>query len=173
MPSLLSWKEAYESDKVTSLLLYPLIHKQLFAKNTLSSFPAQYCRAVATNSFSMIECRLVFFEKVATAPNKICRIVVPISLRRIFFLFCMLPQLLGVWGSRIHYIDFFYDSFGLGCVLTSINGSRNVHIVGWLFIGAVGITNSCSLGLWSHPLQLYMSTFGCLVNIPIATATWH
>ena len=130
MPSSLSWKEAYESDKETSLLLYPLLHKQPFANNTLSSFPAQYRRAIATNSFGIIECRLVFFEKVATAPNKICRIVVPISLRRIFFLFCMLPQLLVVWGSTIHYIKCFYDSFGLGCVLTSINGSRNIHIVG-------------------------------------------
>ena len=33
----------------------------------------------------MVEGRLVFFEQVATTANQICRIVVPISLRRTIF----------------------------------------------------------------------------------------
>ena len=71
MPSSLSWKEAYASDKETSLLLYHLLHKQPFAKNALSSFPAQYRHAVATNSLGMVEGRLVFFEKVVPTTNQI------------------------------------------------------------------------------------------------------
>ena len=85
MPSSLSWKEAYASDKETSLRLHHLLYKQPFAKNISSSFPAQYRRAVATNSLGMVEGRLVFFEKVVTTANQICSIVVPISLRRIIF----------------------------------------------------------------------------------------
>ena len=73
MPSLLSWKESYASDKETSLLFHHFLHKQSFAKNALSSIPAQYRRAVATNSLGMVEGRLIFFEKVL------------ISLRRVIF----------------------------------------------------------------------------------------
>ena len=39
MPSSLSWKKAYASDKETSLRLHHLLHRQPFAKNTLSSLP--------------------------------------------------------------------------------------------------------------------------------------
>ena len=63
MPSSLSWKEAYASDKETSLRLHHFLHKKPFAKNVLSSFPVQYRRAVATNSLGMVEGRLVFFRK--------------------------------------------------------------------------------------------------------------
>ena len=63
MPSSLSWKEAYASDKETPLLLHHFLHKQPFAKNALSFFPAQYRRDVATNSLCMVEGRLVFFRK--------------------------------------------------------------------------------------------------------------
>ena len=63
MPNSLSWKEAYASDKETPLLLHHFLHKQPFAKNALSFFPAQYRRDVATNSLCMVEGRLVFFRK--------------------------------------------------------------------------------------------------------------
>ena len=85
MPIVLSWKKSYASDKETSLLLHHFLHQKSFAKNALSSFPAQYRRTVATNSLCMVEGHLVFPEKVATTANQICRIVVPISLRRIVF----------------------------------------------------------------------------------------
>ena len=65
--------------------MYHLLHQQSFAKNALSSFPAQYRRTVATNSLGIVEGRLVLFEKVATTANQIFRIVVSISLRRIIF----------------------------------------------------------------------------------------
>ena len=80
MPGSLSWKEAYVYDKETSLLLYHLLHQQPFAKNDLSFFPAQYRRDVATDSLCIVEGPLVFFERVVTTANQICRIIVPISL---------------------------------------------------------------------------------------------
>ena len=85
MLSSLSWKEAYASDKKTTLLLHILLHHQPFANNALSSFSTKYRRAVASNLLGMVEGRLVFFEKVATTTNQKFRIVVPISLRRIIF----------------------------------------------------------------------------------------
>ena len=130
MPIVLSWKKSYASDKETSLLLHHFLHQKSFAKNALSSFPAQYRRTVATNSLCMVEGHLVFPEKVATTANQICRIVVPISLRRIIFSLLYASPAARYMGSTRHYIEFEYDSFGLGCVLTSINGSRNVHMVG-------------------------------------------
>ena len=63
--------------------MHHFLHKQPFAKNAL--FPAQYRRAVATNLLGMVEGRLIFFEQVVTTANQICRIVVPISPRRIVF----------------------------------------------------------------------------------------
>ena len=85
MPSPLLWKEAYASDKETSLLFYHFLYQQPFAKNYLSSFLAQYRHAVTNNSLGIVEGRLVFFEKFSATDNRICRIVVPISLRRIIF----------------------------------------------------------------------------------------
>ena len=85
IPSLLSWKEVYASDKEKSLLLYRFHYQHSFVQNAFSSFPAQYRHAVANNSLGIVESRLVFFEKFSTTDNQICRIVVPISLRRIIF----------------------------------------------------------------------------------------
>ena len=73
---------------------------------------------------------VLFPEKVATTANQICRISVPISLRRIIFSLLYASPAARYMGSTRHYIEFEYDSFGLGCVLTSINGSINVHMVG-------------------------------------------
>ena len=130
MPIVFSLKKSYASGKETSLLLHHFLHQKPFAKNALSSFPAQYRRAVATNSLCIVEGRLVFPEKVATTANQICRIVVPISLRRIIFSLLYASPAARYMGSTRHYIELVYGFFGLGCVLTSINGSRSVHIVG-------------------------------------------
>ena len=63
MPISFSWKEVYASDKEISLILHHFLHQQSFAKNALSSFPAQYRRTVATNSLDMVEGCLVFYRK--------------------------------------------------------------------------------------------------------------
>ena len=51
----------------------------------MSSFPVQYRSTIANNSLGIVEGPLVFFEKISITANQICRIVVPIYLRRIFF----------------------------------------------------------------------------------------
>ena len=68
--------------------MHHYLHQQPFTKNALSSFLAQYRRAVTIDSLGMVEGRLIFFEKVATSANQICRIVVPIFLRHIIL--CLL-----------------------------------------------------------------------------------
>ena len=82
MSSSLTWKVAYAADKDTSIIIQYLIYHQLFEKDTLSSLPAQYCSTIANNNRGIVEGRLVFYEIVMTITNKICRIVVPISLRQ-------------------------------------------------------------------------------------------
>ena len=51
----------------------------------LYHFLAQHRSDVSNNSLGIVEGRIVSSEKVQTTTNQICRIVVPISLRRIIF----------------------------------------------------------------------------------------
>ena len=48
-------------------------------------FLAQHRIDVSNNALGIVEGRIVSFEKVPTTTNQICRIVVPISLRRVIF----------------------------------------------------------------------------------------
>ena len=51
----------------------------------LYHFLAQHRIDVSNNALGIVEGRIVSFEKVPTTTNQICRIVVPISLRRVIF----------------------------------------------------------------------------------------
>ena len=62
-----------------------LLYHQPFEKATLSSLPAHLRSAIANNNLGIVEGRLVFYETVITTANKICRIVVHVSLRHTIF----------------------------------------------------------------------------------------
>ena len=81
IPSFSTRKDAYTTDKDTSAIMQHLLYHQPFEKTTLSSLPAQFRSAIANNNLGLVEGRLVFYETVITTANKICRIVVPVSLR--------------------------------------------------------------------------------------------
>ena len=89
-----------------------LLYHQPFEKVTLSSLPAQFRSAIANNNLGIDEGRLVFYETVITTANKICRIVVPVSLRHIIVSFYTLYPLPVIWGSIKIFIELNYDSSG-------------------------------------------------------------
>ena len=85
MPSSSTWKGAYTADKDIATIIQHLLYHQLFEKTTLSSLPVQFCSAIANNYLGIVEGRLEFYETVITTTNKICRIVVAVSLRHTIF----------------------------------------------------------------------------------------
>ena len=89
-----------------------LLYHQPFEKVTLSFLPAQFRSAIANNDLGIDEGRLVFYETVITTANKICRIVVPVSLRYIIVSFYTLYPLPVIWGSIKIFIELNYDSSG-------------------------------------------------------------
>ena len=58
-----------------------LLYHHPFEKSTLSSLPVQFRSAIDNHNLGIVEGRLVFYETVIITVNKICRIVVPVSLR--------------------------------------------------------------------------------------------
>ena len=85
MPSSSTWKDAYTADKDIATIIQHLLYHQPFEKATLSSLPVQFCSAIANNYLGIVEGRLEFYETVITTTNKICRIVVAVSLRHTIF----------------------------------------------------------------------------------------
>ena len=85
MPASDKWARAYNDDSATKVLLDRLSVSAPL--DTLTSFhlPTAYRTVIARNLLGIIEDMLVYYEPIATVTNHICRIVVPISLRRIIF----------------------------------------------------------------------------------------
>ena len=85
MPSSSTWKDAYDADKDTSIIMKHLLYHQPFEKGTLSSLLSQFRSTLANNNLGIVEGRLVFYETVITTANKINRIVVLVSFRYTIF----------------------------------------------------------------------------------------
>ena len=79
------WARAYNDDPATKVLLERLSGNDPLDKPTLLHLPAAYRTAIARNLLEILEGSLVYYKPIATVTNYICRIVVPISLRRIIF----------------------------------------------------------------------------------------
>ena len=67
------------------MLIHRLSISTPLDKPTILHLPAVCRTAIARNLLGILEGRLVYYAKVVTVTNHICRIVVPISLRRIIF----------------------------------------------------------------------------------------
>ena len=68
-------------------------------KPTILHLPAADRTAIARNLLSILEDRLVYYEQIDTITNHICRIVVPISLRRIIFNIIHATSIAGRMGE--------------------------------------------------------------------------
>ena len=85
LPATDQWTCAYNNDPHTKVLLDRLSISTPLDKPTILHLPTAYRTAIVRDFLGILEGRLVYYEKVATVTNHICRIVVPISLRRIIF----------------------------------------------------------------------------------------
>ena len=85
LPATDQWRRNYNDDPYTKVLLDRLSISTPLDKQTIFHLSAACRTAIARNLLNILEGRLVYYEKVTTVTNHICRIVVPISLRRIIF----------------------------------------------------------------------------------------
>ena len=85
LPASYQWTRAYNNDPHTKVLLDRLSISTPLDKPTIFHLPEAYRTVIARNLLGILEGRLVYYEQIATITNHICRIVVPISLRRIIF----------------------------------------------------------------------------------------
>ena len=85
MPSSLTWKYAYVTDKDTLIIMHYLLYHQSFEKGTLSLLWAQFRSAITNNNLGINEGRLAFYETSITTARKICRIEVPVSFHHKIF----------------------------------------------------------------------------------------
>ena len=85
MPASDQWVCAYNDDPVTKVLLDRLSVSAPLDTLTNFHLPTAYRTVITRNLLGIIEDMLVYYEPIATVTNHICRIVVPIFLRRIIF----------------------------------------------------------------------------------------
>ena len=79
--------------------MHYLIYHQPFEKFTLSSLLVQYHSAVIDNALGIVENPLVFYEQILTTIDKICRIIVPASLRHTIFSLLYTSLAAGLMGE--------------------------------------------------------------------------
>ena len=85
LPATDQWTRDYNDDPYTKVLLDRLSIGTPLDKPTILHLPAAYRTAIVRNLLDIFEGRLLYYEKVATVTNHICRIVVSIYLCRIIF----------------------------------------------------------------------------------------
>ena len=129
LPAQHNWEEAYQKYSETKLFLdHPSINAPL-DKSTIRTLPAAYRTAIARNHVGLLSGRLVYYEQFYFAYKNICRIVVPLSLRRKIFVLMHVSPIAGHMGEYKTYTVFVFVFFDLECVPISKNGSNNVPIV--------------------------------------------
>ena len=66
---------------------------------TILQLPVAYRSAIARNLLGLLEGRFVYYDPVSTISNHICRIVVPLSLRRTIFTLIHATPVAGDMGK--------------------------------------------------------------------------
>ena len=85
LPASDQWISAYNDDPHTKVLLDRLSTSTPLDKPTILHLLTVYRTTIVPNLLGILEDRLVYYEKIATVTNHICRNVVSNSLRRIIF----------------------------------------------------------------------------------------
>ena len=99
LPASDQWIRAYDDDPHTKVLLDCLPISSPLDKSTIFHPPAAHRTTIARNLFGILEGRLVYYEQFSTVTNHICRIIVPISLRRIIFNLMYATPIAGHMGE--------------------------------------------------------------------------
>ena len=87
LPAKNQWPAAYRDDSDTHFIMKYLRHNAPMHKLCGNKLDVTYRHAIANNLLCIINDRLVYIEPVTVSTNHICRIIVPLSLRRII-LYC-------------------------------------------------------------------------------------
>ena len=82
LPAKHNWDEVYQNDSDTKLFLDHLSINAPLDQSTICTLPAAYRTVIARNQIGLLSDRLVYYERITFANKHICRIVVPLSLRR-------------------------------------------------------------------------------------------
>ena len=77
-----NWEEVYQKYFEIKLFLDHLSINAPLDQSTIRTLPAAYCTVIARNQIRILSDRLVYYEHISIAHKYICRIVVPLSLRR-------------------------------------------------------------------------------------------
>ena len=78
-----------------------ILYHQPFEKVIISSLPAQYRSKIINNTLCIVDGRLVFYGTVPKPTNKICRILVPVSLRHTIVFLLHTSPTVGHMGEYI------------------------------------------------------------------------
>ena len=85
LPTQDKWSIAYKQDPETNFLFQYLHRQAHLAKPDVAPLDVTYRRATAQNLLCIINNRLVYLESISISSNHLCRIFVPLFLRRVIF----------------------------------------------------------------------------------------
>ena len=84
-PTQDKWSIAHKQDPKTNFLFQYLHRQAHMVKPDFAPLAVTYRRATAKNLLCIINNSLVYLESISISSNHLCRIVVPLSLRRVIF----------------------------------------------------------------------------------------
>ena len=99
LPAKHNWEEAYQKNSETKMFLDYLFINAPLNQSTIRTLPAAYRTAIARNQIKLLSGRLVYYEQNSFAHKCICRIVVPLSLRRKYFVLMHASPVAGHMGE--------------------------------------------------------------------------
>ena len=99
MPAITRWKQAYHDDPDTRVLIDCLSINYPLDQPTILRLPAAYRSVITRNLLGLLWDRLVYYDPVPTISNHICRIVVPLFLRRTIFTLMHVTPVAGDMGK--------------------------------------------------------------------------
>ena len=129
LPAQHNWEEAYQKYSETKLFLDYLSINASLDKSTIRTLPAAYHTTIVRNQIGLLSDRLVHYEHISFAHKHICRIVIPLSLRRKLFVLMYASPVAGHMGEYKTLYRIRLRFFGFECVPISKNGFNNVSIV--------------------------------------------
>ena len=77
------WSTAYKNYPDTNFLMKNLHHNAPMNRLCITKLAITYRKVLAHNLYCIISYRLIYLEPIIVSTNHICRIIVPLSLRRI------------------------------------------------------------------------------------------
>ena len=129
-PTQDKWSIAHKQDPKTNFLFQYLHRQAHMVKPDFAPLAVTYRRAIAQNLLCIINDRLVYIKPVTVSSNHLCRIVVPLSLRRVIFDALHVSPAADHMGEYNTLYRIKIRFFGIACEKISKLGRKSVRIVG-------------------------------------------